>query len=91
MKNRVTVFSIDVWRYTPLAAVTIALLVNVVNLLHVIDGQLAVVQGLERFALAYVLALFCVMGLSRLLTSYAHQLAGSARQQEEPSPRDAKR
>ncbi|HTW98895.1 MAG TPA: hypothetical protein VMD59_08970 [Acidimicrobiales bacterium] len=77
MRQRFVTFSVDVWRFTPLVAIVIAVLVNVVNLRNVLSGNLSALDGLFRFAVAFFLALVCVGGVSRLLTSYARQMASS--------------
>jgi hypothetical protein len=79
----VITFSVDVWRFTPLAAVGIAVLVNIVNLRNVLNGQLSAEEGLTRFAIALFLSLVAVGSLSRLLTAYARQLAQSEAERDE--------
>ncbi len=93
MKQRFLLFTIDIWRFTPLVAVSLAVLVNIVNLRNVLEGHLSAVDGLSRFAVAFVLALVGVGGISRLLTTYAHQLAEKAADEEEGplDPRDGGR
>ena len=86
MKHRFVTFGVDVWRFTPLAAVAIAVLVNAVNLRNVLDGQLSALDGLARFALAFFLALVAVGGISRMLIAYAHQLAQSEHDAGEDKP-----
>jgi hypothetical protein len=91
MKQRSVLFSIDIWRFTPLVAVGLAVLVNIVNLRNVVEGHLSAVQGLSRFAVALLLSLIGVGAISRLLIAYAHQLAEKAADDETPTTPPAPR
>ncbi len=73
MRRRFVVFAIDVGRMSPLVAVSMALAVNVLNLVHVLNGQLSAEVALERFAFAFVAALAAVNAISRMLVRYAYQ------------------
>jgi hypothetical protein len=86
MKQRFLLFTIDIWRFTPLVAVSLAVLVNIVNLRNVLDGQLSAGTGLARFAVAFLLSLIGVGGVSRLLTTYAQQLTEKAEREEHSGP-----
>ena len=68
------------------SAVSLAVLVNIVNLRNVLNGQLSAAEGLSRFAVAFLLSLVGVGGISRLLTSYAHQLAERSGDDGEEGP-----
>lgn len=85
MKHRFVLFGIDIWRFAPLVSVSIAVLVNIVNLRNVVEGNLSALDGLSRFAVAFLLSLVAVSGISRLLTSYGHQLAESERDETDGS------
>jgi hypothetical protein len=86
MKHRFIVFSVDTWRFTPLVAISLAVVVNLANLRNVLEGNLSAAEGLGRFAVAFVLSLVGVGGISRLLTSYGRQLVASDAEQGDDAP-----
>ena len=73
----------DVRRLGPLLAVSFALIVNVANIMHVLDGELSLASGAERFAAALAIGVIGTRAITNLLLRYGRQVALSEAEQGE--------
>lgn len=71
MRDKLMALSADVYRFGPLATVSLATIACITSLRELLAGQLSTATMLERFMIALLLATIAVRNTSRILMYYA--------------------